>query len=163
MVLSSLNYYTHHISPHTIPPKMTKLFSKLKLTKLFYISPQQNLFIPFNKLSYFPIAQETITITGQTRIVLKNKLSYSPVAQETIIIIDLTRKDLKNKLSYSQNPQETITIIGPARIILKNKLSYFPIAQETIIITSPPVDMTRKTITITGLTKIPLNKLSYSQ
>ena len=33
--LSSLDYYTHHISPHTIPPKMTKLFSKLKLTKLF--------------------------------------------------------------------------------------------------------------------------------
>ena len=33
---------------------MTKLFSKLKLTKLFYISPQQNLLIPLNKLSYFP-------------------------------------------------------------------------------------------------------------
>ena len=40
--LSSLDYYTHHISPHTIPPKMTKLSSKLNLTKLFYISPQQN-------------------------------------------------------------------------------------------------------------------------
>ena len=39
MVLSSLDYYTHHISPHTIPPKMTKLSSKLNLTKLFYISP----------------------------------------------------------------------------------------------------------------------------
>ena len=26
IVLSSLDYYTHHISPHTIPPKMTKLF-----------------------------------------------------------------------------------------------------------------------------------------
>ena len=40
--LSSLDYYTHHISPKTIPPKMTKLFSKLKLTKLFYIFPQQD-------------------------------------------------------------------------------------------------------------------------
>ena len=28
------------------PPKMTKLFSKLKLTKLFYISPQQDLYSP---------------------------------------------------------------------------------------------------------------------
>ena len=44
MVLSSLD--THHIPPHTIPPKMTKLFSKLKLTKLFYISPQQDLYSP---------------------------------------------------------------------------------------------------------------------
>ena len=44
MVLSSLD--THHISPHTIRPKMTKLFSKLKLTKLFYISPQQSLYPP---------------------------------------------------------------------------------------------------------------------
>ena len=25
MVLSSLDYYTHHKSPHTIPPKMTML------------------------------------------------------------------------------------------------------------------------------------------
>ena len=40
--LSSLDYNTHHISPKTIPPKMTKLFSKLKLTKLFYIFPQQD-------------------------------------------------------------------------------------------------------------------------
>ena len=44
--LSSLDYYTHYISPHTIPPKMTKLSSKLNLTKLFYISPQQNLYSP---------------------------------------------------------------------------------------------------------------------
>ena len=29
-------------TPHAIPPKMTKLSSKLNLTKLFYISPQQN-------------------------------------------------------------------------------------------------------------------------
>ena len=79
---------------------MTKLSSKLNLTKLFYISPQQDLYSPQKWLSYFP------------------------KAQETIIIIDLTRKDLKNKLSYSQKAQETITIIGPARIILKNKLSY---------------------------------------
>ena len=40
--LSSLDYYTHNISPKTIPPKMTKLFSKLNLTKLFYIFPQQD-------------------------------------------------------------------------------------------------------------------------
>ena len=46
MVLSSLNYYTHHISPHIIPPKMTKLSSKLNLTKLFYLSPQQNRYPP---------------------------------------------------------------------------------------------------------------------
>ena len=46
MVLSSLDYYTHHISPHTIPPKMTKLSSKLNLTKLFYISPQKSLHHP---------------------------------------------------------------------------------------------------------------------
>ena len=46
MVLSSLDYYTHHISPHTIPPKMTKLSSKLNLTKLFYISPLQDLYSP---------------------------------------------------------------------------------------------------------------------
>ena len=39
---SSLDYYTHHISPKTIPPKMTKLLSKLNLTKLFYIFPQQD-------------------------------------------------------------------------------------------------------------------------
>ena len=80
---------------------MTKLFSKLKLTKLFYISPQQNLLIPLNKLSYFPNSpgnyhnymptsgydQKTNTMTGLIRIVLKNKLSYFPIAQETIIII----------------------------------------------------------------------------
>ena len=29
-----------------IPPKMTKLSSKLNLTKLFYISPQQDLYSP---------------------------------------------------------------------------------------------------------------------
>ena len=46
MVLISLDYYTHHMSPHTIPPKMTKLSSKLNLTKLFYIAPQQNLYLP---------------------------------------------------------------------------------------------------------------------
>ena len=46
MVLSSLDYYIHHIAPHTIPPKMAKLSSKLNLTKLFYISPQQNLYSP---------------------------------------------------------------------------------------------------------------------
>ena len=57
MVLSSLDYYTHHISPHTIPPKMTKLSSKLNLTKLFYISPQQDLY-PLKKC-YFPTAQES--------------------------------------------------------------------------------------------------------
>ena len=50
--LSSLD--THHISSQAISPKMAKLFSKLKLTTLFYISPQQNLLIPLNKLSYFP-------------------------------------------------------------------------------------------------------------
>ena len=48
--LSSLDYYTYHISPQTIPPKMIKLASKLNSTKLFYISLQQN--------------QETITITS---------------------------------------------------------------------------------------------------
>ena len=42
MVLSSFDYYTHHISPHTIPPKMTRLSSKVDLTKLFYIYPQQD-------------------------------------------------------------------------------------------------------------------------
>ena len=64
MVLSSLDYYTHHIAPHTISPKMTKLSSKLNLTKLFYISPQQDLYPPLKKC-YFPIAQETIIITTQ--------------------------------------------------------------------------------------------------
>ena len=54
MVLSSLNYYTHHISPHTIPPKMTKLISKLKLIKLFYISPQQDLYSPQKMTKLFP-------------------------------------------------------------------------------------------------------------
>ena len=34
-----------HISSD-IPPKMTKLSSKLNLTKLFYISPQQDLYSP---------------------------------------------------------------------------------------------------------------------
>ena len=46
MVLSSPDYYTHHMSPHSIPPKMTKLSSNLNLTKLFYISPQQDLYSP---------------------------------------------------------------------------------------------------------------------
>ena len=48
MVLSSLDYYTHHIyiPLHTIPPKMTKLSSKLNLTMLFYISPKQDLYPP---------------------------------------------------------------------------------------------------------------------
>ena len=44
MVLSRLD--THHIAPHTIPPKMTKLSSKLNLTKSFYILPQQILYPP---------------------------------------------------------------------------------------------------------------------
>ena len=89
--LSSLNYYTHHISPHTIPPKMTKLFSKLKLTKLFYISPQQagplfpskmtKLFpnSPGNYHNHTPTSgydQKTNTIIDPARIILKNKLSY---------------------------------------------------------------------------------------
>ena len=52
MVLSSLD--TYHISPQTIPPKMTKLFSKLKLTKLFYISPQQDLYSPQKMTKLFP-------------------------------------------------------------------------------------------------------------
>ena len=46
MVLRSLDNFTHHILPHTIPSKMSKLSSKLNLTKLFYISPQQNLYHP---------------------------------------------------------------------------------------------------------------------
>ena len=76
MVLSSLDYYTHHISPHTIPPKMTKLSSKLNLTKLFYISPQQDLYSPQKRLSYFPTAQETIIITPQP-VNMTRKLSQS--------------------------------------------------------------------------------------
>ena len=83
MVLSSLDYYTHHISPHTIPPKMTKLSSKLNLTKLFYISPQQNLYPPQKMLfsnspgnyhNHNPTSeydQETITIINPTKIPLK--------------------------------------------------------------------------------------------
>ena len=101
---------------------MTKLFSKLKLTKLFYISPQQDLYSPQKMTKLFP------NTPG-------NYYNHNPTSgydQELIIIIDLTRKDLKNKLSYSQKAQETITIIGPARIILKNKLSYFSLAQKTI-------------------------------
>ena len=81
--LSSLDYYTHHISPHTIPPKMTKLSSKLNLTKLFYISPQQDLYPPLKKLfpnspgnyhNHSPTSeydQETITIINPTKIALK--------------------------------------------------------------------------------------------
>ena len=76
MVLSSLDYYTHHISPQTIPPKMTKLSSKLNLTKLFYVTPQQNLYPPHKRLSYFPIAQETIIITTQP-VNMTRKLSQS--------------------------------------------------------------------------------------
>ena len=85
LVLSSLDYYTHHISPHTIPPKMTKLSSKLNLTKLFYISPQQNLYHPQKLTKLFPNSpgnyhnhnptseydQETITIIDPTKIPLK--------------------------------------------------------------------------------------------
>ena len=83
MVLSSLDYYTHHISPHTIPTKMTKLSSKLNLTKLFYISPQQNLYPPQKMLfpnspgnyhNHSPTSeydQETITIINPTKIPLK--------------------------------------------------------------------------------------------
>ena len=59
--LSSLDYYTHNISPKTIPPKMTKLFSKLNLTKLFYIFPQQNQEtiirpVNFHNHSYFQLS-----------------------------------------------------------------------------------------------------------
>ena len=83
MVLSSLDYYTHHIPPHTISPKMTKLSSKLNLTKLFYISPQQNLYplkkmlfpnSPGNYHNHNPTSkydQETITIIDPTKIPLK--------------------------------------------------------------------------------------------
>ena len=83
MVLSSLDYYTHHISPQPIPPKMTKLSSKLNLTKLFYISPQQDLYSPQKMLfpnspgnyhNHSPASeydQETITIIGPTKIALK--------------------------------------------------------------------------------------------
>ena len=54
MVLSSLDYYTHHISPHTLPPKMTKLSSKLNLTKLFlYITTAGPLF-PSKMTKLFP-------------------------------------------------------------------------------------------------------------
>ena len=61
--LSSLDYYTHHISPKTIPPKTTKLFSKLNLTKLFYIFPQQDqetIIRPeiFHNHSYFQLSAE---------------------------------------------------------------------------------------------------------
>ena len=103
------------------------LFSKLNLTKFFYISSQQNLLIPLNKLSYFPDSP------GHYH----NHKPTSGYDQETITIIDPARIDLKNKLSYFSIAQETITIIGPARIVLKNKLSYFQIAQETIIIIDP--------------------------
>ena len=41
--LSSLDYYTHHISPHTIPPKMSKLSSKLNLTVILYITTAEPL------------------------------------------------------------------------------------------------------------------------
>ena len=39
--LSSIDYYTH-IYDTLYPSKMTKLFSKLNLTELFYIFPQQD-------------------------------------------------------------------------------------------------------------------------
>ena len=125
MVLSSLDYYTHHISRHTIPSKMTKLFSKLKL---FLNSPgnyhnhRPNQNFHKNKLSYFPVAQEAITIIDPARIDLKNKLNYSPTAQETITIIDPARIDLKNKLSYSQLVTQAYQgrhLWGPGLFILK--------------------------------------------
>ena len=61
--VSSLDYYTHHISPKTIPPKMTNLFSKLNLTKFFYIFPQQDqetIIRPenFHNHSYFQLSTE---------------------------------------------------------------------------------------------------------
>ena len=65
--LSSLDYYTHHISSHSIPPKMTKFFSKLNLTKLFYISP---------------LTQETIIITSQP-VDMPRKLSQSKSSQNS--------------------------------------------------------------------------------
>ena len=52
---------THTIYHHILyPPKMTKLSSKLNLTKLFYISPQQNLYPP----QIFSISQ-TAEITSK--------------------------------------------------------------------------------------------------
>ena len=64
---------------------MTKLSSKLNLTKLFYISPQQNLYPPQKMTKLFPNSpgkyhnhnptskydQETITIIDPTKIPLK--------------------------------------------------------------------------------------------
>ena len=84
MVLSSLDYYTHHISPHTIPPKMTKLSSKLNLTK-FFIYHHSRIFIPSKMTKLFPNSpgnyhnhsptseydQKTITIINPTKIPLK--------------------------------------------------------------------------------------------
>ena len=96
---------------------MSKLFSKLNLTKLFskleIITiihqpewPKKLFTAQCSGIDWREGISQTIIITSQTRIVLKNKLSYSPIAQETIIIIDLTRKDLKNKLSYLPNSPE---------------------------------------------------------
>ena len=84
IVLSSLDYYTHHISPHTIPPKMTKLSSKLNLTKLFYISPQQNLCSPQKMTKSFPNSPGNY----------HNHNPTSKYDQETIIdqLVDTTRK-----------------------------------------------------------------------
>ena len=78
--LSSLDYYTHHISPHTIPPKMTKLSSKLNLTKLFYISPQQNLYPPSKMTKLFPNSPGNYHNHSNHRSACafaQNKLSYS--------------------------------------------------------------------------------------
>ena len=74
MVLSSLDYYTHHIAPHTIPPKMNKLSLMLNLTKLFYISPQQDLYPPQKML--FPNSPKSIIITTQP-VNMTRKLSQS--------------------------------------------------------------------------------------
>ena len=67
---------------------MTKLYSKLNLTKLFYISPQQNLYPPSKMTKLFPNSPG-------------NYNNHSPTSesdQETITIIDPTRLALK----YSQ-------------------------------------------------------------
>ena len=50
--LSSLDYYTHHISPQTIRPKMTKSFSKLNLTKLVYHHSRAFITLKMTKLFF---------------------------------------------------------------------------------------------------------------
>ena len=83
---------------------MTKLFSKLKLVKLFYISPQQD--------------QETITITSQPRY-----------AQKTITIIDQNTSQINSVIPNSPDNyhnhkpnsgynQETIILINQETIII---------------------------------------------